>query len=196
MESYWGQVEGRLLAMLENLKGLSLELLNEATLAWIEREYHREVHSETGVAPLGRYLAGPDASLPSPTSDELRLAFTTLETRTQRKSDGTLSLEGRRLEVPSRYRHLDRISVRWARWDQSHVWMVDERTSKVLCRLLPLDRTANAEGLRRTLGPVAEPVTTELGPPESRIAPLLKKLMDDYRSTGLPPAYLPKENDR
>jgi hypothetical protein len=31
-------------------------------------------------------------------------------------------------------------------------------------------------------------------PPEPGIAPLLKKLMDDYRATGLPPAYVPKRD--
>jgi hypothetical protein len=29
--------------------------------------------------------------------------------------------------------------------------------------------------------------------PEPGIAPLLKKLMDDYRNTGLPPAYVPMQ---
>jgi hypothetical protein len=190
-ESFWGQVEGRLLAMLENKKDLTLALLNEATQAWLELEYNRSIHSELGVPPLERYLAGPDVGLPSPTSDELRLAFTASEYRTQRKSDGTFSLEGRRFEVPSRYRHLDRILVRWARWDLGHVWMADDRTGKVLCRLWPLDRVKNADGERRTLEPVAQISPATLPAPEPDIAPLLEKLMDDYRATGLPPAYLP-----
>ena len=190
-ESFWGQVEGRLLAMLENCKELTLALLNEATLAWLELEYNREVHSEIGVPPLRRFLDGPDVGRPSPTSDELRLAFTASQYRTQRHSDGTLSLEGRRFEIPSRYRHLDRVAVRWARWDLSHVWMVDERTSKVLCRLFPLDRTRNADGVRRTLESVADVSTADLLAPKPGIAPLLEQLMADYRSTGLPPAYVP-----
>lgn len=190
-ESFWGQVEGRLLAMLENCRDLTLALLNEATLAWLELEYNREVHSEIGVAPLRRFLDGPNVGRPSPTSEELRLAFTTAQGRTQRRSDGTISIEGRRFEVPSRYRHLDRVVVRWARWDLSHVWMADERTSKVLCRLFPLDRTRNADGVRRTLEPVADVSITDLAVPKAGVAPLLEKLIDDYRSTGLPPAYLP-----
>ena len=47
-ESFWGQVEGRLLAMLDNCCSLTLSFLNEATQAWIELEYHRQIHSETG----------------------------------------------------------------------------------------------------------------------------------------------------
>jgi hypothetical protein len=111
------------------------------------------------------------------------------EYRSQRRSDGTISLEGRRFEIPSRYRHMDRIAVRWADWDLGHVYVVDDRTGSVLCRLFPLDRTQNSDGQRRVLEPIAAGAVAS--PPEPGIAPLLKKLMDDYRNTGLPPAYVP-----
>jgi len=191
-ECFWAQVEGRLLAMLENCREVTLATLNEATQAWAELEYHRTVHSETGATPLARFLAGPDVGRPSPSSETLRLAFMAEEHRTQRKSDGTVSLEGRRFEIPSRYRHLDRVAVRWARWDLGHVYLVDDRTGVVLCRLFPLDRTANADGVRRTLEPLALPPPAL--PTAPGIAPLLEKLMADYAATGLPPAYLPKED--
>ena len=179
--------------MLENCRELMLPLLNEATQAWLELEYNRNVHSEIGEPPLRRYLAGPEVGRPSPTSEALRRSFMAEEYRMQRRSDGTLSLEGRRFEVPSRYRHLDRLAVRWAGWDLTHVCMVDDRTGSVLCRLFPLDRTQNADGARRTLEPIGDPAAV-VPPPEPGIAPLLNKLMDDYRATGLPPAYLPKED--
>jgi putative transposase len=34
-ESFWGQVEGRLLAMLESEEALTLPMLNRATQAWV-----------------------------------------------------------------------------------------------------------------------------------------------------------------
>jgi transposase InsO family protein len=190
-ENFWAQVEGRLLAMLENCPDVTLAMLNEATQAWVELEYHRRVHAETGETPLARFLAGPDVGRPSPTSAALRLAFMAEAHRTQRTSDGTVSLDGVRFEVPSRYRHLDRVAVRWARWDLGHVYLVDDRTGAVLCRLFPLDRTANADGVRRTLEPIA---ASSVPPPAPGIAPLLEKLLADYRATGLPPAYLPKDD--
>jgi transposase InsO family protein len=190
-ENFWAQVEGRLLAMLENCRDVTLGMLNEATHAWVELEYHRTVHAETGETPLARFLAGPDVGRPSPASDALRLAFMAEEHRTQRKSDGTVSIDGVRFEVPSRHRHLDRVAVRRARWDLGHVYLVDDRTGVVLCRLLPLDRTANADGLRRTLEPIDD---TPAPPSVPGIAPLLEKLLADYRATGLPPAYLPKDD--
>ena len=189
-EVFWAQVEGRLLAMLEGQEDLTLALLNEATLAWIEGEYHRTVHSETGQTPLQRWLEGPGVGRTCPGVEDLRLAFTASLARTQRQSDGTISIAGTRFEVPSRLRHLRQVHIRYACWDLRHVWLMDERADVALQRLCPLDRTRNAEGVRRPLE--AAPETATACPPAG-IAPLLRKLIADYAATGLPPAYLPTE---
>ena len=70
-----------------------------------------------------------------------------------------------------------------------HVWLVDERTGAVLSRLYPLDKARNADGFRGVTGP---PVPGPIAQPAG-IAPLLRKLMTEYAATGLPPAYIPKE---
>ncbi len=198
-ESFWGSVEGRLLAMLESVPDLDLDALNHATQAWVEMEYNRAVHSEIGEAPADRFLRGPSVGRPSPGTEELRLAFRIEETRTQRRSDGTLSIEGVRFEVPSRYRHLERVSVRYARWDLGRVHLVDPRTGVLLAPLYPLDREKNADGRRRMLGPVAGAPPDEAAvapsPRSTEMAPLLRQLIADYDSSGLPPAYLPKRAD-
>jgi transposase InsO family protein len=192
-ENFWAQLEGRLMAMLDGVRDLTLPILNEATQAWVEMEYHRRVHSEIGQTPLERYLAGPDVGRPSPGSEALRLAFTTEERRTQRRSDGTISLRGRRFEIPATYRALTRPVLRYATWDLTYVYLVDEHTGTVLTRIYPLDKAGNADGRRRMLtrGPLAArealPGTTPV------MAPLLRQLMAEYAATGLPPAYLPKE---
>lgn len=190
-EVFWAQVEGRLLAMLEGDADLTLERLNAATQAWVELEYHRAVHRELGRAPLERYLAGPAVGRSSPSSEDLRRAFRSAVDRTQRRSDGTLSLDGRRFEVPSRYRHLTRLRVRYARWDLGAVDLVDPHTDVILCALYPLDKAANADGRRRRLEPAAAPAHLDAAPSPSTIAPLLQQLMAEYAATGLPPAYLP-----
>lgn len=203
-ESFWTQVEGRLLPMLEGCSELSLAMLNEVTQAWVELEYNRKVHSETGVPPLQRYLAGPDVGRPCPSSETLRQLFTLQEKRTLRRSDGTVSIHGRRFEVSSRYHHLQRLTVRYARWDLGHVLLVDERTGAMLDRLYPLDREANADGQRRRRapGPLASgqtpqvpPRATPAVPGKAGMAPLLRQLVAEYAATGLPPAYLPKPEE-
>lgn len=188
-EAFWNPVEGRLLAMLEGQRDLTLALLNEATQAWVEMEYNREVHSELSQAPLARWLDGPTVGRESPTLDALRLAFTAGETRSQRTSDGTASIEGVRFEIPARFRHLRKLHLRYASWDLTHVWLVDERTGAVLSRLYPLDKARNADGFRG----VTEATAPEALPQPTGIAPLLRKLMTEYAATGLPPAYIPKE---
>jgi transposase InsO family protein len=193
MEVFWGAVEGRLMAMLEGCEELTLELLNEATQAWVELEYNRALHSELGMSPLERYLAGPSVGRECPSSDELRRAFRAEVGRTQRRSDGTLSLLGRRFEVPSRYRHLERLRVRYASWDLTSIDLVDPQSGRSLCPLYPLDKVRNADGRRRRLDPVGTaPEIDTSEAPASGIAPLLRKLMADYAATGLPPAYLPQ----
>jgi hypothetical protein len=193
-EVFWGQIEGRLLAMLEGVDELTLPLLNEATQAWVEMEYHHARHSETGQTPLARFLAGPDVGRPSPSSAALRDAFRCEVTRTQRRSDGTVSLAGVRFEIPDRYRHLARVTVRYARWDLGHVTLVDERTGVALSPLFPLDRAQNADGRRRRRQPITLDATPTAPPPSGELAPLLRKLMAQYAATGLPPAYLPTED--
>lgn len=187
-ESLWGRVEGRLMAMLEGEATLTLDLLNQATQAWVEQEYHRTHHSEIGTTPLARFLTGPAVHRACPDSSVLSSAFRIEVTRRQRHSDGTVSLEGRRFEIPSRFRHLATLQLRYARWDLTRVDLVDARTGTRLSPVKPVDKSANAEGQRRRL----QPVSPELSPiPPSGMAPLLRQLLADYAATGLPPAYLP-----
>jgi putative transposase len=158
----------------------------------VEHEYNRKRHSELGTTPLRRFLDGKDVGRPSPTSEVLRQAFCAEDTRTQRKTDGTVSIDGQRFELPSRYRHLERVTVRRASWDLGWVHLVDERRGEVLCRLYPLDKAANADGQRRTLEPPVSPPggRTRKAP---AMPPLLAKLVAEQAATGLPPAYLPKD---
>jgi hypothetical protein len=193
-EVLWGQAEGRLLAMLENCIDLSLAQLNEATLAWIELEYNRKVHSEIAQTPLARYVAAKDVGRPCPESTQLRQTFTAQLSRTQRQSDGTVSVESVRFELPSRYRHLKRVTLRFASWDLSHVYLADPRSGQILCRLYPQDKHKNADGRRRSKQPLIGPVLSPTPEPEGGgMAPLLRKLIAQYAATGLPPAYLPKD---
>ena len=183
--------------MMDHCRDLTLASLNEATQAWVEMEYQRKVHSETGQTPLRRFLESPNVSRDCLSIEDLRLAFCAETSRTQRQSDGTMTLVGIRYEIPGRYRHLRRISVRYAGWDLSHVYMVDGRTGTMLTRLYPLDKARNADSLRRSLEPSDSDSSVQAGDaPQEGMAPLLRKLIQDYAATGLPPAYLPKTTSK
>ncbi len=186
-ESWWSQIESRLLPMLEGEPNLTLDQLNLATCAWVTQEYNRATHGEIGCPPLERYLTGPNVGRECPGSEALRAAFRIEVKRRQRRSDGTVRLENQRFEIPSRYRHLSDIRLRYARWDLSRVDLIDPHSGAILCPVYPIDKVANAQGLRCVL----EPVSRSPQPPAGGIAPLLKKMIADYAATGLPPAYLP-----
>ena len=82
--------------------------------------------------------------------------------------------------------------MRAAFWDLSHVHLADPKTGAILCRLFPLDKNKNAQGERAAKGsPMDKPAAT-VSPAPSSMAPLLQKLIQQYATTGLPPAYLPK----
>ncbi|MBK6885371.1 MAG: DDE-type integrase/transposase/recombinase [Tetrasphaera sp.] len=73
-----------------------LATVNELFTAWVETVYHQRVHSETGQAPLARFLAGGAPATPSPA--QLREAFRWSEHRAVTKT-ATVSLHGNTYEV-------------------------------------------------------------------------------------------------
>jgi putative transposase len=110
-EPVWTQIEGRLLPMLQGVADLTLCQLHEATLAWGEMEYNRAEHSELGTTPLNRYLHDRAVGRPCPDSAARKRAFPAEIKRTQRRSDGTISLGGIRFEVPSRDGHFQQYAL-------------------------------------------------------------------------------------
>ena len=112
--------------------------------------------------------------------------------RRQRQSDGTISLDGVRFEIPSRYRHFQDVVVRYPRWDLTLVDMVDPREGKILSRLFPLDRRANGDGRRAVIDPRSDELSATEASSAAELPPLLKQILAEYSATGLPPAYLPK----
>lgn len=201
-ESFWGNVEGRFMAMLESEPSLSLDELNRLSQAWIEGDYQKKVHSEIAAVPLQRFLDAPSVARDAPDMPTLRRAFRQRGVRRQRRSDGTLSLEGRRFEVPGRFAHLDRMHLAWARWNLAEVDLIDPDTGAIVARVHPLDRQANASGQRRRREPNANADPTEAltpaddGAHDGARAPLLAKLTREYLATGLPPGYLPSPEPR
>jgi putative transposase len=192
-EAFWGTLEGRLMKMLDGVAELTLEFLNHVTQAWMEIEYNHAAHRETSISPVERFARAPDVLRSSPSSESLRDAFRLETKRIQRQSNGTISLEGVRFEIPGRYRHFREVAVRYARWNLGRVDLVDEHSGTILAPIYPLDKSANADGRRALVGPDRTDAPPEGSRREnSELPPLLKKILQDYSATGMPPAYLPK----
>ncbi|UCF95087.1 MAG: transposase family protein [Desulfobacterales bacterium] len=192
-EAFWAQLEGRLIKMLSRVQPLTLQFLNQASQAWIEMEYNRCRHEEINQAPIERFIKGPDVSRRAPDTEMIQRAFTVAQNRSQRQSDGTIRINNIRFEIPSRFRHLRKLQVRYRSWDLSLAYLVDQRTANLLARIYPQDKIKNSQGYRRTLQPIAEEPLTAIKDDADPIPPLLRKLIADYAATGLPPAYIPKE---
>ena len=202
-ESFWGNIEGRFMAMLESIPRLSLDELNRHGQIWVEGDYQRKRHSEITTTPLARFLDAPSVARDAPDAQTLRRAFRQRGVRRQRRSDGTLSLEGRRFEVPGRFAHLDRLHLAWARWNLAEVDLIDPDTGLIIAPVHPLDRQANASGQRRRREPgadidaaVAVPATDEASADQGALAPLMVKLIEQFVATGLPPGFVPSPGER
>jgi putative transposase len=191
-EAFWGQLESRLMELLRGVENLKLAFVNQAAQAWVEQDYHRSRHSEIKSTPLQRMLNGHNVARPTPDSDFLRLCFTRRIQRTPRRSDATVVFEGIRYELPVRFSHLRSVILRAPSWDKSRMTLVDPDTDAPLARLLPQDKVKNASGMRRTINPDNTPVPVTHST-DAPLPALLRKWLADYAVTGLPPAYLPKE---
>ena len=142
-----------------------------------------------------RFTDAPDV-LRTRSPPTLRLAFRRDVQRRQRQSDGTISLDGVRFEIPSRYRHFRDVVVRYPRWDLSLVDLVDPRRAPSWRDSFPWIVPP-----MRTVAPPLEPQ-----PGRSRPASHGNHLPNCHRccgkswprisATGLPPAYLPKNARR
>ena len=201
-ECFWATLEGRLMEMLGGVTELTLDVPQRSDPG-VGRD-RVQPRACTARSPVRRSSASPRrptccARVPPATRCATRFAWKT--TRRQRQSDGTISLEGVRFEIPARYRHFRDVSVRYARWDLGRVDLVDPRSGTILAPLYPLDRTANADGQRLLFALDRAGVPADDGrrvPPPgdqaqpAELPPLLKRILAEYSATGLPPAYLPK----
>ena len=70
--------------------------MNRLFTAWVENVYHRRTHSETGMAPLARWMTG--APFPVPSAADLSEAFRWAEYRTVSRT-GLVSLHGNRYQA-------------------------------------------------------------------------------------------------
>lgn len=96
IERFFRTVRDQFLVEVNEDEITDLAELNRLFTAWTEHVYHRAVHSETGQAPMERWLAG--SPFPQPTPAQLREAFRWSEHRTVAKT-ATVSLHSNTYNV-------------------------------------------------------------------------------------------------
>ena len=155
-ESFWGQIEGRLCRCSKASSSSPSSCSTSRPRRGSSRSTTAQMHTEIKETPLERYLAGPTVGRDSPSSDALRRAFRMEVSRIQRRSDGTVTVEGVRFEVPSAYRTLIRAPrPRRAMGPlerRPRRPALRARTSRRFCRSTS---AKNAERVRRVLAPRA-----------------------------------------
>ncbi len=193
IERFWSTLEGRLMAMLENKKDLTLFDLNRYTTAWVEQEYNKKVHSEIKTSPFEKFINSKKVLRDSPTHHELVDVFRRETTRRQRQTDSTISVEGIRFEVPGAYKHMRRITIRYSHWEPTRVHMVDPQNGKEICQLFPENRVYNSSGERRVIHTDTSSISnpTEI---KNEVAPLLEEMLQNMSETGLPLHFMHKED--
>ena len=177
--------------MLGRVNPLNLDYLNHSSQAWVEIEYNKNKHRDIGMPPIKCMLEGKDVSRPAPDDEHMRFAFTVCESRKQRKSDGTVSINGVRFEIPSRFHHMLQLHICFTNWDKPMAWLMDPKTGKKIAPIYPQDKIKNASGKRKIKSRPKQIIVPDEPLNESEPA-LLRRLMAEYAQSGMPPAYLPK----
>lgn len=144
---------GQLITMLENETSITLKELDDFTQAWVEMDYNKAVHSELKRSPVMSFIEEPSVLRRSPPVDEIKKAFMVLQMRKQRRTDGTVSIEGTRFEVPQAYRHFTDIYVRYARFDLAKVYLCCKESGEILTTLSHSTKQQTPMGLENRLLP-------------------------------------------
>lgn len=118
-----------------------LTLVNQSFEKWLS-EYHRRIHSSTGLSPTNRRLAVENHCRTLPDVADIEALFR-MERRCRVYNDGTVRLFGRIFEVPGAPPG-SRTTVYFLPWDFSRVCYGPDMN-----RAIPLDRNRNAFRLER-----------------------------------------------
>lgn len=164
----------------------TLDALNEAFVAWVDLDYQRHVHTETGEAPLDRWRKGLDR-VRYADDEALRQAFRWRELRTADKT-GVFSLFGCRYQTgPDLARRKVEVRFDPEALHEVEVW----HGGRFAERVRPLDVQAH-----RRPRPSGGEDATPVAPPTTPVADWLGHLVERRRREGFlepPPRQLSED---
>ena len=158
IERFFGFVRAAFLPELETSDVTTLHQLNQSLLAWLEVVYHRQLHTETGQAPLERYRQDPAPATRPVEPATLRQAFLHRDQRKVTKT-ATFSFQGNRYRVPA-YLCGRSVELRYDPFDLSHLelWLND-----TFLEMAQPDQLVNPIHPEVTPDPVPPPPAAETG---------------------------------
>lgn len=100
IERYFLTVKTRFFPLLTENDLSSLDNLNQKFWSWLERDYHRKIHSSIGMTPLDKFMSQISEVKTCDNPEVLKEIFLKRDKR-KVKHDGTLSVNKKLFEVPS-----------------------------------------------------------------------------------------------
>ena len=149
IERFFLTVKERCYSVLAPESLTSLEALNQAFAAWLEKDYNGRVHSAIGMTPLDAYMS--QASQVKTLSDPASLdpLFLRRETRKVRH-DSTITIDKRLFEVPPKYIGQS-IEVRFEAHDLGEVLIYEDGAEIARVRQINLAENARVKRDRPAL---------------------------------------------
>lgn len=89
----------RFLPLLTEKEYTSLEKLNQSFFTWLEKDYHRKIHSSLKMTPLDKYMSQISGVKTINDPEKLKMIFLKRAKR-KVKHDGTISVNSKLYEVP------------------------------------------------------------------------------------------------
>lgn len=182
IERFWRTVVTPFIAEVGASSIRTIDALNEAWRAWLERHYHEEIHGETGMKPPDRWKAGIE-KLEWVDEEKLREAFRWVEKRTADRA-GCFTLLGIRFQVGATLAR-GRVRVRFDPEDLSEIEVLGD-DDRVIERLKPFEVRTH----RRPKAETPEPT------PEVADADYLGHLVAEHKPAPEPTARQLAEADR
>jgi Transposase and inactivated derivatives len=145
IERFFGTVRRCFYPSLVNEPVQSLEELNKRFWEWLDKDYHRKVHSGIEMTPLDAYIAQIDRVRHITDPTVLDLIFWHRLNRKVR-TDGTITIQRKLFQVPLRYVGM-RIEVRFDNYPPKEAFVFEGDVS--ICAAEPVNIHENAR-VRRT----------------------------------------------
>ncbi|PTX17552.1 Transposase InsO and inactivated derivatives [Halanaerobium congolense] len=144
IERFYLTVRKRFLPLLTDEDLSSLDKLNKSFFKWLEKDYHRKVHSSLKMTPLDKYMSQISQVKTYDDPEKLKLLFLK---RAQRKvrHDGTISVNSKLYQVPPVYIG-KKVKIRFDQETYDNIYLYEN--GKCITKAEPVIMADNAHAKR------------------------------------------------